>query len=182
MVGLSCNCGFSPSVLLLLPDHVKRIQVHAEAAYPQECCGLLVGTLSVAEGGDTRQVHDAIATANGWNETVSEDLAVEFASYQAAAADCHSKADRFWIDPKDILRVQRQARDRNLDIVGVYHSHPEHPAVPSECDRTIAWNDYSYVILAVYGGRVADIQSWVLDRNQQFQAERMGEPTPDILQ
>jgi proteasome lid subunit RPN8/RPN11 len=70
-----------------------------------------------------------------------------------------------------MLQVQRSARERELEIIGIYHSHPDHPAVPSECDRRLAWPVYSYVILSVQSGQVMACQSWRLDDQHQFQPE-----------
>jgi proteasome lid subunit RPN8/RPN11 len=71
------------------------------------------------------------------------------------------------------LRVQKQARDRELDIIGIYHSHPDHPAIPSEFDRAIAWHHYSYIIISVQQGIASDLRSWTLDPHHQFQPEDM---------
>ncbi len=88
-----------------------------------------------------------------------------------------TKHRRYSIDPKDILRVQKQARSQGLNIIGVYHSHPDHVAVPSECDRTQAWPEYAYVIVSVQGkesgNKAVDIQNWTLDSKHQFQLEAM---------
>lgn len=141
---------------------------------------MMLGTVQATVEGPVREVKDAIATANAWSDAVAQELANELPSYAATAAAPHSKADRFWIDPQDLLRVQRQARDRNLVVVGIYHSHPDQVAVPSECDRTIAWSDYSYLILAVRQGQTVEVRSWTLDEQRQFQMERMGGSTPEL--
>jgi proteasome lid subunit RPN8/RPN11 len=69
------------------------------------------------------------------------------------------------------LQAQKQAREQNLHIIGFYHSHPDYPAIPSEFDRLYAWQEYSYIIVAVKNGKPTDINSWCLDETQQFQAE-----------
>jgi proteasome lid subunit RPN8/RPN11 len=56
----------------------------------------------------------------------------------------------------------KQAREDGLEVVGIFHSHPDHPAVPSECDRRLAWPQYLYVILSVERGQVVDVRHWVL--------------------
>lgn len=97
----------------------------------------------------------------------------------------NSKHRRYHIDPKDMLRVQKQAREQGLSIIGVYHSHPDHVAEPSECDRALAWTEYAYVIVAVHGPnrqeleghgkenaiKAVDVQNWALDSEHQFQPE-----------
>jgi proteasome lid subunit RPN8/RPN11 len=81
-----------------------------------------------------------------------------------------------------MLKAQKDARDseallrsadRNLDIIGIYHSHPDHPAVPSEFDRAIAWSQYSYIIVSVQQGKACDLKSWSLDDDHQFQPEEI---------
>ncbi|PSN17925.1 metal-dependent protease of the PAD1/JAB1 superfamily [filamentous cyanobacterium CCP5] len=175
-------------MLLLSPEHLDTLRAYAEATYPQECCGLLLGTVAPTVEESVRRVAQVVATANAWSEAVAQDLAAEFSSYRsditigsdraAESPVSPSKADRFWIEPEDILQAQRLAVDLGLAIVGVYHSHPDHPAVPSERDRAIAWSDYSYLILAVEQGATTDVRSWSLDAHRQFQAERMGGSSP----
>ena len=84
-----------------------------------------------------------------------------------------TKARRYTIDPKDMLLVQKQAREKGLKIIGIYHSHPDHVAVPSECDRIQAWPEYAYTILSVQNGVATDILNWALDSEHQFQPEAM---------
>jgi proteasome lid subunit RPN8/RPN11 len=73
-----------------------------------------------------------------------------------------SESNRFLIDPLEQLRVEKDARARRLDVVGYYHSHPDHPARPSEYDREHAWPWYSYVIISVEQGKAGDFNAWVL--------------------
>ena len=84
-----------------------------------------------------------------------------------------SKRNRFSIDPQAMLQVQKAARARHLDIIGIYHSHPDNPAVPSEFDRAIAWSSYSYIIVSVEQGQATDLNSWTLDEDRQFQPEEI---------
>lgn len=73
-----------------------------------------------------------------------------------------TEKNRFLIDPLDQLRVEKGARARGLEVLGYYHSHPDHPARPSIYDRDHAWPWYSYVIVAVERGVPKDLTSWVL--------------------
>ena len=84
-----------------------------------------------------------------------------------------SKTHRYWIDPRDILQAQKYARDRNLDIIGIYHSHTDNPAIPSECDRAYAWSQYAYLIVAVQNGRATEMRNWCLNDYRQFEAENV---------
>jgi proteasome lid subunit RPN8/RPN11 len=72
-----------------------------------------------------------------------------------------------------MLQTQKEARNRNLNIIGIYHSHPNYPAIPSEWDRIYAWTEYSYVILSVQKGQAGELQSWTLDDKHQFQPEKI---------
>lgn len=141
----------------------QDLEHHAQATYPEECCGLLLGTL--ATGHTPRTVHQIQPLKNQWV------AAVAAVTDPDGAKPHNSRHRRYWIDPKDLLAAQRDARDRNCVILGIYHSHPDHPAVPSECDRALAWPEYSYVILSVHQGQVVDCQSWQLDEHHQFQPE-----------
>ncbi len=91
-----------------------------------------------------------------------------------------SKRRRYEIAPEEMLAAMKEARPRNLDIVGIYHSHPDQSAVPSECDRAAAWSQYSYAIVSVLQGTSVDLQSWSLDDQQVFQMEDLliSEGTP----
>ncbi|HEY9761988.1 MAG TPA: M67 family metallopeptidase [Trichocoleus sp.] len=159
-------------VLILDTDTLQRIRTHAEQTYPEECCGILIGRGSChPEGIECRSVVEATPVDNGWDAEataiVNSLMGAEFSE------TANTKRRRYWIDPQALLTAQRTARARALDIIGIYHSHPDHPAVPSECDRTLAWSGYSYIIVSVAQGQAADVRSWCLDENHQFQAEAM---------
>ncbi len=83
-----------------------------------------------------------------------------------------TEKNRFLIDPLDQLCVEKDARKRGLDVLGYYHSHPDHPARPSNYDRDHAWPWYSYVIIAVERGTPKEMTSWVLAQDRSaFEAE-----------
>jgi proteasome lid subunit RPN8/RPN11 len=82
--------------------------------------------------------------------------------------------DRYEMDPICMLQVQREFENSPWDIIGIYHSHPDHPSRPSQTDTDRAWPDYSYVIISVQKGTVAGAQSWVLDeREKRFLEESL---------
>lgn len=161
----------------------QRIREALEAVYPQEGCGVLVGQ-RVFEAAEAqaqadlppeatppeayREVVQVIAVANAWEPSL---LGYTDSDTAPQNGPNHGQRDRYWIDPADLLRIQKQAREQGLDIIGIYHSHPDHPAVPSECDRRLAWPVYSYLIASVQGGQIADVQSWRLNDHQQFEPE-----------
>lgn len=81
------------------------------------------------------------------------------------------KRRRFEIAPKDYLDAENFADKNNLQLLGVYHSHPNHPAVPSEHDRVAAQPYFSYIIISVKENKIADIRSWQLNDDFQFEEE-----------
>jgi proteasome lid subunit RPN8/RPN11 len=155
-------------------DGCRSVVELAIASYPHECCGLLVGRRGLPSGAgdrttenrtiDDRTVLEVVALNNAWEPSL-------LGYTDPAGGSAHSDRDRYWIDPAGMLAVQRSARERGLEILGVYHSHPDHPAVPSECDRRLAWPVYSYLIVSVVKGEVLDLQSWRLNDDHRFEPE-----------
>jgi len=159
-------------MLILSSAHQQEIRAEAERIYPEECCGILLGRLERSHPTHDAQktVVEVQPTLNAWSDSVAIELAtleISASRHPASAA----RRDRYWIDPRDLLQAQRQARDRNLQIIGIYHSHPDHPAIPSETDRLLAWPEYSYLILSVEQGQVVQLLSWQLDSLHQFESE-----------
>lgn len=115
-----------------------RLQRWASEGYPHECCGLLLGR--AADG--LVQVDDVL---------------------QARNVNFERARDRFEIDPEDLLAAEAQARSRGIDIVGIWHTHPDHPAEPSATDRERAWHGWSYLIVPVGATGVQALRSWRLD-------------------
>jgi proteasome lid subunit RPN8/RPN11 len=149
--------------LQLTQTQLQAIQDQAEKAYPQECCGLLLGHLELEQ----QICVEVWPTENAWTPAYGQIVESESASTQ------HGRHDRFWIDPRAILKAQKHGRDRSLNIIGIYHSHPNHPAVPSEHDRRYAWSQYAYLIISIQDGKAIDHQSWLLDEQQQFQSQQV---------
>lgn len=143
------------SRLVLSARHLVAIERHAAATYPEECCGVLVGrALDGAEPGSL--VEQVLPARNDRQD---------------------SRENRFLIPPEVILAAHKEARAQGLDVVGYYHSHPDHPAVPSAFDREHAWPGLSYLIVAVEGGKPADRRSWRLaDDRERFEEERLDDP------
>lgn len=145
-------------MLKLQWDHIQIIRTHAERAYPQECCGILLG--QIADNGKTSV--EVWQTENVWSTEADRypDRVGTISSHYAIA-------------PVVLLQAQRQARDRHLEIIGIYHSHPDHPATPSEFDRLYAWQQYSYIIVSVQKGKAGDLLCWSIDARHQFQFEEI---------
>jgi proteasome lid subunit RPN8/RPN11 len=137
-------------MLQLSSKHHEEIFDHGQRDYPYECCGLLLGRFD-----------------DGGNKVTCETYSISNAREETA------KRTRFLITPDELLRAERYASEKDLEVVGFYHSHPDHPAVPSEYDRDHAWPTFSYVVLAVQKGQAADLSSWTLrpDRSAFDQEE-----------
>ncbi|MBW4497766.1 MAG: M67 family metallopeptidase [Oscillatoria princeps RMCB-10] len=148
------------AVIKLHPEHLQTIRAHAESTYPEECCGLLLGAIS----GDEKTVVEVWPAPNAWTAETAEELSAEASL---------TKERRYVIEPRAMLEAQREARNRQLVILGFYHSHPDSRAIPSECDREYAWAIYSYIIVGVRQGIAGEIGSWCLDDARSFEAEEI---------
>jgi proteasome lid subunit RPN8/RPN11 len=140
-------------MLKLALQHVGAIRRHAEQQYPAECCGMLWGHAD----GEVRVVTEVVPLRN-----LRRDPERAQELLPLAEPGRESERNRFLIDPLEQLRLEKEARGRQLDVLGYYHSHPDHPARPSEYDREHAWPWYSYVIISVEQGEPKDLSSWVL--------------------
>ncbi len=149
--------------LKLSQPQVEAIRQHGAQDYPSECCGMLLGHAD----GDRKDVSEVVALRN-----LRQDPARAQTLLPLDSPGMESERNRFLIDPKDQIRIEKDARARSLDVVGYYHSHPDHPARPSTYDREHAWPWYSYVIISVERGEPKDLNSWVLrDDRSQFDWE-----------
>jgi proteasome lid subunit RPN8/RPN11 len=121
-------------------DSLRR---HGEETYPYECCGVLLGQLD----GDARLVTSVVRCGNTRND---------------------SPQNRYHIDPRELIRIQREGRERGEDIVGFYHSHPDHPARWSPTDLAEAhWFGCSYVITSVEKGKAVVTNSFELTGSEE---------------
>jgi len=152
-------------MLKLTQKQQQQIYQHAQQTYPQECCGILFGRFEK----QNIQVVEVWETENAWQPQQEQELFSSVTSSNKPFTE--SKRDRFSIAPETLFKAQKYARDQNLAIVGIYHSHPDQIAKPSEFDRAIAWDTYSYIIMAVKKGTVTDCRSWRLNEQKQFQQE-----------
>jgi len=152
--------------MITLTESARRsIAQHAEESYPNECVGLLIGRVE----GKQKNVEQIYQAANNW----SAEVGLTDAEHE------HSLADRFYLDPREYMRADRAARAAGLDIVGCYHSHPDHPAIPSERDRVGAQGvgggtSFSFLIQSVRSGQSAELASWLLiESGERFIAEEL---------
>jgi len=134
-------------MIKILAPLLRQIYDHTEESYPHECCGLLIGT---ADKEKNHTVHTFRKCKNLNKERAR---------------------DRYDMDPLDMLRAEREFENGPWDIIGIYHSHPDHPsrASQTDTDRAVeieAWV-WSYVIVSVQNGTVASAQSWVLNESEK---------------
>ncbi|MCS7208182.1 MAG: M67 family metallopeptidase [Fimbriimonadales bacterium] len=140
--------------LLLTPAVEAAIREHARAEYPHECCGALLGR----EEGALRVIQQIIRLAN---ERADE------------------RERRFYVSPQQVLMAERHARETGLLLLGFYHSHPDHPAAPSEYDREHALPYYSYPIVSVVQGVPTELRSWRLREDRTGFDEESVVPVPE---
>lgn len=136
--------------LLISSQILENIHAHGESAYPEEGAGLLLGT---AIGGQ-KQVTQIMALANSREEG--------------------ARHNRYLLTPQDYLRGEQEADRLGLDVLGVFHSHPDHPNRPSEFDRDWAMPWFSYLITSVQDGQAVESRSWLLTEDRsQFSEEQI---------
>ena len=132
------------SSIVISQENLDLIQTEGEAHYPEECCGFLYGTTPPFTGGTKggREVIEVHPIRNEQGE---------------------NRARRFLISPEQFRRAEAYANESGFELIGFYHTHPDHPAIPSEFDREHALPFYSYVILSVRMGVAAELSSWQLE-------------------
>ena len=133
-------------MIALTAGHSTAIREHGRRTYPEECCGALLGRF--VDGVPTVELVRPIAN-------VRED----------------ARGRRFLVDPHDYLQVEQEADRRALAVLGFYHSHPDHPAAPSDFDRKHAWPNLHYLIVAVDAGAPRELTSWLLSEDRSIMRE-----------
>jgi proteasome lid subunit RPN8/RPN11 len=130
-------------------DILQRIRRHGEETYPYECCGFLLGIVK-------DELQNILEVRKQPNERTE------------------SRENRFIISPEQFKSAETYARRSGLQLVGIYHSHPDSPARPSEYDRSHAWPWFSYIIVSVKDGRATEANAWQLtDDRSGFDAVKM---------
>jgi proteasome lid subunit RPN8/RPN11 len=127
----------SAPTLKIREELIHGIHAHGVETYPHECCGALLGR----DADGSREVLQLMPLANQRND---------------------SPRNRFEITPEDFRLAEKTASEKQMELIGWYHSHPDAPARPSEFDREHAWPWYSYVIVSVQKGEPRDTTSWRL--------------------
>lgn len=133
--------------LRISTEVMNSMKQHAEEEYPHECCGFLFG----------REQHERHITHS--NRAVNQ------------SEGDHRR--RFRIDPFEYREAEQFAVENGLELLGIYHSHPDHPARPSEHDLSVAMPFFSYIILSVERGQTVDVRSWILNEERKFEEEKI---------
>jgi len=137
-------------VIKIAEPHLTEMRAHGERDYPYECCGLMLGPFADGQ----KQVVETYAISNAREEA--------------------AKRNRFLIRPDELMRGEKYARDKGLDVVGFYHSHPDDRAVPSQYDLEHAWPTYSYIVMSIEKGRAVDLRSWEMESDRsRFNEEKI---------
>ena len=134
-------------MIVIEPTPLSLMNAHAVITFPEECCGFLYG---IENSDDTRIISKIREVDN---------------------SKTGDKRRRFEITAKDYMLAERFAMENKIQLLGIYHSHPNHPAIPSEHDRIAAQPYFSYIIVSVMQGNTDFIRSWRLNDFSQFEEE-----------
>jgi proteasome lid subunit RPN8/RPN11 len=126
---------------------MSEIRLHGEGAYPEEGAGLLIGRFEE----DRKRVASVVPLANR-----REQL---------------SRRNRYLLDPDEYISAESEAERQGLEVLGIFHSHPDHPNFPSEFDREWAWPLFSYLITSVWSGKSGESRAWHLVEDRSGFAE-----------
>jgi proteasome lid subunit RPN8/RPN11 len=125
----------------------RQIEQHGKQTYPEECCGMILGTST-----DSLQTVDSIIEIDN--------------------SQCENRKRRFLITPQQYLQAERIAKEKNLELLGFYHSHPDHPAIPSTFDTEHALPFFIYVIVSISQGEPKSMTAWLLSENRSRMIEK----------
>jgi proteasome lid subunit RPN8/RPN11 len=123
-------------VIYIKHGQLQFIMNHARSTYPEECCGFLLGKCS-----NFRTIERALSAQN---------------------TNRNSPKSRFNIDPLELIRAEEEAQRSDMDLIGLYHSHPDAPAQPSQVDLENAWPWFTYLVVSVQNGEPKDVAAWLL--------------------
>ena len=138
-----------PLELGITAELAEKIREHGVETYPYECCGALLGT-------------DHAVLANVPNQESGRISREVLSLFPLVNRRDDSPRNRFAVTADDVREAEKAASAQGLEVIGWYHSHPDHPAKPSDFDRDHAWPWYSYIIVSVHTGVPQDMTSWRL--------------------
>ncbi|MFX1534848.1 MAG: Mov34/MPN/PAD-1 family protein [Promethearchaeota archaeon] len=134
--------------IFIKKSEVTKIFGHGEATFPEECCGVLIGTSN-----PTPRIIDARRVRN---------------------TNSGTRNRRYNIDPQEYMSIEESIEKEGLQLLGIYHSHPDHPSRPSDFDLNHAFPNFSYMVLSVINGKAEKLTSWRLDpTTNEFQEEKI---------
>ncbi len=133
--------------LKISKSDIKKMFEHGEESYPHECCGVLIGI-----PGNSAIVMEVQRLTN-----VNKEMPTR----------------RYDVDPLELAKADSEAEKKGLEIIGIYHSHPDHPARPSKYDHDHAWRYLSYVVMSIEKGKAKAITSWRLNEKKEFEQEEL---------
>ncbi len=142
-------------MITISQTHLLEMQQHGKEAYPEECCGALLGKV---ESSGAKTSLQTVRIENNWPE-----------------GEQGTKHRRFAVTAEDYLLLEKKAKDEKLTLLGFYHTHPDHPAKPSQTDLSYAWPFFSYIILSIKKGNPDQIFSYELSSGEEksFIEEKM---------
>lgn len=148
-----------------LPAPIEdEIRAHGRASYPEECCGVLIGTEDRTHGDTVKDVRVDVVESRRMDNVKDGE-----------------RDRRYIIDPLTLVALEDELDEGPYRIVGIYHSHPDHPAAPSEFDRVHALPGWSYAILRVADGTDETLTSWRLSADRAtFHEEPIESLSPDM--
>ena len=133
--------------LYLTQGHISAMYNHGVAEFPHECCGALLA-----------------------NETDLDRL-IEVRPLENVNKSNPKR--RYELNPQELASLEIEAEERGMEIVGFYHSHPNHPAKPSEFDRDHAWPNWTYIIMSIMDGKPSEITAWTLNGKKAFEEREL---------
>ena len=125
----------------------RQIEQHGKQTYPEECCGMILGV----SADDIQTVESIMEIDNSQSEN-------------------HKR--RFLITPQQYLQAERIAQEKNMELLGFYYSHPDHPAIPSVFDTEHALPLFTYIIVSISHGEAKSMTAWLLNKNRSRMVER----------
>ncbi len=137
-------------MIILSKTLLSKIQTHAKTDYPYECCGAMLGHIE----DEKKTITQIISLTNHWDDTSNE-----------------TKHRRFQVSADDYQSIESKAAELGLQVCGFYHSHPDHPPIPSDTDLAYAWPFFSYPIISVEEGVPKQLKSYTLDMDTQVFVE-----------
>lgn len=136
--------------VLLSRQQEQAIRDHGTSAYNEEACGVLIGSEDRNQGTDAEGIVVQVVNVRRMENTKTDE-----------------RERRYLIDPRVFMQLEDELEESAWDLVGIYHSHPDHPSSPSEFDKDHAWPGLSYLILSVNEGQANELTSWRLSEDRK---------------